>query len=142
VSALLDVNTLVALAWPNHVHHRAAVRWFEEHSAVGWATCPTTESGFVRVSSNRKAIPTATTVSSAIAVLDELRSQPAHEFWVDDISLTSCPELDVTALAGYRQVADAHLLTLAIRRGGRLITFDRAVGALTPDRRSVEVLSI
>lgn len=27
---LLDVNVLVALAWPNHVHHEAVQAWFTE----------------------------------------------------------------------------------------------------------------
>lgn len=52
MAALLDVNLLVALAWPNHVHHQAALGWFQRNQAAGWATCPLTESGFVRVSSN------------------------------------------------------------------------------------------
>ena len=30
VTALLDVNVLIALAWPNHVHHAAARAWFED----------------------------------------------------------------------------------------------------------------
>ncbi|MGH9896422.1 MAG: type II toxin-antitoxin system VapC family toxin, partial [bacterium] len=49
---LLDFNVLVALAWPNHVHHQAAVKWFLTNQSGGWATSPLTESGFVRVSSN------------------------------------------------------------------------------------------
>ena len=40
MTALLDVNVLIALAWPNHVHHVAARAWFEEHREEGWATCP------------------------------------------------------------------------------------------------------
>ena len=53
---LFDVNVLVALAWPNHVHHARALDWFREHSPLGWATCSITETGFVRVSSNRAAV--------------------------------------------------------------------------------------
>ncbi len=45
--SLLDVNSLVAMAWPNHVHHRAVRAWFKEYESRGWATCPLTESGFV-----------------------------------------------------------------------------------------------
>jgi len=46
--SLLDVNVLLALAWPNHVHHPAAHRWFAENHREGWATCPLTQMGFVR----------------------------------------------------------------------------------------------
>ena len=41
--SLLDVNVLLALAWPTHVHHLAAHRWFAENSGLGWATCPLTQ---------------------------------------------------------------------------------------------------
>ena len=47
--SLLDVNVLLALAWPTHVHHLAAHRWFAENHDAGWATCPLTQLGFVRL---------------------------------------------------------------------------------------------
>ena len=68
-TALLDVNVLIALAWPNHAHHGAAHRWFDDAGRAGWATTPFTESGFVRVSSNRAAIPTATSPALALELL-------------------------------------------------------------------------
>lgn len=136
--ALADVNVLIALAWPNHIHHASAARWFLTSEASGWATAPVTESGFVRVSSNRSALPTATTVEAAVALLRELRQRPGHTFWFDDVSVAAAPELDFTTLAGHRQVTDAHLLALAIRRGGRLVTFDRGVVKLGADH--VELL--
>jgi uncharacterized protein len=67
--ALLDVNVLVALAWPNHIHHRAAHRWYAAHRAQGWATCPPTQAGFVRVSSNAKALPGAKSPRDAFELL-------------------------------------------------------------------------
>src|SRR5205807_1947335 len=47
--ALLDVNVLVALFDPDHVHHEPAHRWFAEQRGTGWATCPLTENGLLRV---------------------------------------------------------------------------------------------
>ena len=141
MTALLDVNALVALAWPNHVHHASALEWFGEHASAGWATCPVTESGFVRVSSNRRALPTATTVAAADDLLAALRKLEGHRFWTDDISVATCQEVDVHGLAGYRLVTDAHLVALATRRGGRLVTFDRAVRALAAAPDTVVLLS-
>lgn len=40
--ALLDVNLLVALAWPNHIHHPRARAWFGDHRDEGWAICSVT----------------------------------------------------------------------------------------------------
>lgn len=139
---LLDVNALVALAWPNHVHHAAATTWFRANRAHGWATCPVTESGFVRVSANRRVIPTARTVTEAVDVLRALRLQPGHTFWSDDVSLVDATEIDPADLAGYRQVTDAHLLALAVRRGGRLATFDQAAVAMARDPDSVVTLAL
>lgn len=38
-AALLDINVLLALAWPSHQHHAAAHGWFARESRHGWATC-------------------------------------------------------------------------------------------------------
>jgi hypothetical protein len=113
--ALLDVNALVALAWDSHVHHAPMRAWFVANSSTGWATCPITENGFVRVSSNPKVLPSA----------------------IGDVSAS---DSDVPAIAGYRQVTDAHLLTLARRRGVRLLTFDASIRAMS-DEHDVEVLT-
>lgn len=131
--ALLDVNALVALAWPNHIHHEVAHRWFAEQSGRGWATCPVTESGFVRVSSNPATTSEARTPAEAIELLELMVAQAGHIFWHDDISLATDKSIPRELLVGFRQVTDAHLLRLAIRRGGRLATFDRGLLALIPD---------
>jgi hypothetical protein len=124
---LLDVNALVALAWDSHVHHAAIRKWFGPNAAGGWATCPLTESGFVRVSSNPVVLPSAIGVEDARGVLAALRAVGAHRFVVDDVSLT---DGDVPTLVGHQQVSDAHLLTLARRNDMRLVTFDGGARAL------------
>jgi len=63
--ALLDVNVLVALFDPNHTLHEPAHRWFETERESGWATCPITENGLVRVLSNPKYPGRQTTVRDA-----------------------------------------------------------------------------
>lgn len=128
--ALLDVNVLIALAWPNHEGHRAARAWFVEESARGWATCPVTESGFVRVSSNRRALPTATTLRASIEMLERLTSLPGHTFWSDDVALVTGNHVDTSRLTDHRQVTDAHLLALCLKRAGRLVTFDKGIDSL------------
>lgn len=125
---LLDVNALVALAWDSHVHHAPTRSWFAANSADGWATCPLTESGFVRVSSNPTVLPSAIGVEEARRVLALLRSVGSHRFLADDVSMT---DDDVPALVGHRQVTDAHLITLARRHNVRVVTFDGGVRALS-----------
>jgi toxin-antitoxin system PIN domain toxin len=135
--ALLDVNALIALAWDSHVHHARMRAWFAESSSGGWATCPLTESGFVRVSSNPQALPVAIGIHAARAVLSALRARDSHRFLTDDVSIN---DSDVPRVTGHRQVTDAHLLTLARRRGVRLVTFDAGMLALS-EGRDVELLS-
>lgn len=135
--ALLDVNALVALAWDSHVHHAAVRSWFAANSAAGWATCPITESGFVRVSSNPKVLPSPIGVDAARAVLSALRMADGHRFLVDDVSIA---DADVPRMSGHRQVTDAHLLALAHRRGVRLVTFDTGVLTMA-EGREVELLA-
>lgn len=111
--ALLDVNALVALAWDSHIHHARIREWFTANATLGWATCPLTEAGFVRVSTNPKVLPSAIGIADARRVLVALRAVGGHRFLADDVSLV---DDDVPLIVGYRQVTDAHLLTLARRR--------------------------
>ena len=80
-TALLDINVLLALAWPNHDHHEAAHRWFDEVPDRKWATCTLTQLGFIRISSNPAAIPQSVTPQQAATVLKELCADQDHEFW-------------------------------------------------------------
>lgn len=117
----------------------AAIRaWFAANAAEGWATCPITESGFARVSSNPRALPSPIGVESARGVLAALRGADGHRFLVDDVSIG---DADVPAMAGHRQVTDAHLLTLARRQAVRVVTFDRGLRTLA-EERDVELLTV
>jgi hypothetical protein len=138
--ALPDVNVLVALAWPNHVHHDRAREWFENNHRRGWATCPVTESGFVRVSCNRRVTPAATRPETAIQLLRELTALPGHAFWSDDTSIARSPWITAERLLGHGQVTDAHLLALTLSRGGRLVTFDGGIVEILPPSAARDVV--
>ena len=126
---LLDVNVLIALAWPSHVHHRDAQEWFSRNKSQGWATCPLTHCAFVRISSNPKIIPEAVTPREALALLEHVLKLKNHAFWADDISIGD-ERVPSSLLVGHRQIIDAYLLGLAIRYGGRLVTLDGGLSTL------------
>ncbi len=128
--ALLDVNLLVALAWPNHVHHAQAHVWFRSRPPTGWATCSIVELGFIRVSSNARAVPAAVSPQEAAALLQRITALPGHHFWADDVRFAESPHVARSRVVGHQQVTDAHLVGLALRHGGRLATFDAGVRAL------------
>ncbi len=140
--ALLDVNVLVALAWPNHIHHEKALQWFEKHRPNGWATCPLTQSGFVRVSSNKQIIPEAKTPAEAVLLLRRITEMEGHVFWTDDIDLAHSDLSAAEKIVGHRQVTDAHLVSLAIRHEGQLATFDRGVAEVVPPSSQASKLVI
>lgn len=84
---LLDTNLLIALAWTNHIHHQAAHDWFATLTSDQWATCPMTQCGLVRISSNPKFMPNALTPNDAMALLEQMVKHAQHVFWEDDMTL-------------------------------------------------------
>ncbi len=120
-AGLLDVNVLLALAWPTHQHHHAAHRWFHDESRHGWATCALTQLGFVRLSSNPSYSVDAVTPQDAAILLAQLTAHARHRYWPE------LPALDVGAFkhaTGHQQVMDAYLVHLARHHKGRVVTFD------------------
>jgi len=129
---LLDINVLVALFSADHSHHFVAQRWFRENEKKGWATCPFTQAGFVRLLTNPAVARTAVSPMEAIAVLEENTQTPHHEFWSNDISFMKAVAPLISGLQRYRQITDAYLLGLAIHRKGKLATFDTSIASLLP----------
>jgi len=84
VTFLPDTNVLLAIAWPNHQHHRRAHSWFEHAAPAGWATCALTELGFVRLSSSPAFTRDAASPSDAIELLVELCGFGKHAYWAED----------------------------------------------------------
>jgi uncharacterized protein len=125
--ALLDVNVLVALFDPAHDNHEDAHRWFGRNRKLGWATCPITINGCIRVLSN----PAYPTVEATPAeVVGRLRGFVAtgdHYFWEDSVSLTDESLFRPSMIGGHQKITDAYLLGLAVRNHGRLATFDRSI---------------
>src|SRR5438552_19121781 len=84
--ALLDVNVLVALFDGNHSLHANAMRWFDEHGDAGWASCPITQNGCVRVMS-QPGYPERMAVVNVVERLRQASAHRDHEIWPDDASL-------------------------------------------------------
>ena len=126
--SLLDVNVLLALFDPAHVNHDEAHDWFGANRRRGWATCPITINGFVRVLSNPGYPTPVGTAGAALSMIRTLCESAGHEFWADDVSLLDRELFRAEAIAGHQKITDIYLLGLAVRRQGKLITFDRSIG--------------
>jgi len=124
--SLLDVNVLIALFDADHTLHEAASRWFDANARDGWASCPLTQNGFIRIMS-QPGYPNSLPVDVVAQRLREAASHARHEFWADEVSLLDRAAVDTTRIHGPRQLTDVYLLSLAVSRGGRLVTFDRSL---------------
>lgn len=77
--ALLDVNVLIALLDTDHIHHRVAMNWLNRESGHGWASCPLTQNGCIRIMA-QPGYPGAFTAAAIAARLGEAAADTAHEF--------------------------------------------------------------
>lgn len=125
--ALLDVNVLIALLDTDHSLHARAVGWFSEHAKNGWSSCPITQNGCVRVMSH-PGYANPVPIVAVVERLGEAMRDPLHEFWPDDVTIVDAETLDSSRTHGPRQVTDVYLLALAVKHGGRFVTFDSRVG--------------
>jgi len=124
--ALLDVNVLVALLDAAHVHHAAASGWLDRNLEMGWASCPITQNGCLRVLSS-ESYPRPQPVAAIAARLREATATRFHEFWMDDFSVLDTTRLDHDWLLRARQVNDGYLLAMAARHDGVFVTLDRGI---------------
>jgi toxin-antitoxin system PIN domain toxin len=126
VRGLLDVNVLIALLDENHAHHSTASEWFADHVEYGWASCPLTQNGCVRIVSQPR-YPNALGVAEAVTRLEAAVSTSYHQFIADDVTLLDAAVVNRDRLLSPRQLTDVYLLALAIAHGARLVTLDKSV---------------
>jgi toxin-antitoxin system PIN domain toxin len=137
---LLDVNVLVAMAWPNHQFHLAAIQRLESRRNR-WATCALTQLGFIRLSSNPAVVPSPRRPAEAAALLGVM-VQDARHVYLEALPSPITQEFGVAleGLLGHQQVTDAYLLALARRHKAAFVTFDARVKHLMAPGALVEVL--
>jgi toxin-antitoxin system PIN domain toxin len=124
--ALLDVNVLIALLDAAHVHRQRASAWLAQNLALGWASCPLTQNGCLRIMA-QPAYPQALPLAAVAQRLAQAAALPAHQFIADDFSLLDAGALRWPQILGHRQITDAYLLGLAVRHGCRFVSFDARV---------------
>ena len=131
------------MCWPAHEFHQLVSRRVAVIRVQGWATCPMTEAGFVRVSAQPSS-KLGASLEDAFRVLDVNRGEVDHIFWQQESSvLDLLPDIR-RGLIGHKQLTDAILLDLAIRKSARFVTLDRLVRHLlpvdSPHQAAIEVI--
>jgi toxin-antitoxin system PIN domain toxin len=137
---LLDVNVLLALTDPMHIHHKPVHRWFAEKGQQSWATCPLTENGFIRIASHPNYPNRPGDVSAVLDIFRHLCDARGHRFWPEDISILHI--LDTDAIITHVQITDVYLLGLAAHKRGKLATLDQRipVDVVRGGRKALELI--
>lgn len=123
MTALLDINVLIARADPAHSHHLRAMAWMASLKNTSFATCPITENGFLRIYGNPLYPGGPASPEAAAPILTAIRDLPQHVFLPDDVSLA---DIDLAG-AGHQQITDLYLLALAVRHSAVFVSFDRRI---------------
>lgn len=125
---LLDVNILVGVYRDDDPHHVEIREWLRQTLAAGERILltPIVVAGFVRVSTNTKVFPLATSPEEAIAQIDQLlRSRlvswalPGPRHW--QVFANLCQR----SQAQGNLVSDAAIAAVAIEHGATLVSLDR-----------------
>jgi len=143
VTYLLDVNLLIALCDPNHVHHETAHRWFGSLTSNRWATCAITENAFIRITGHSTYLNWKRTPVEQIDMLRRFCLLSSHEFWTDDVSLLDKRIWTSAERVRAADVTDLYLLSLAVKNRGKFATLDRSIpqGAIKGGQEALFVLS-
>ncbi len=139
---LLDVNVLIALLDPAHVHHDPAHAWFERAGRAAWASCPLTQNAVLRILGNPKYPNSPGPPAAVMPLLSALCALPGHHFWPDDVSMTDRRIVDPAWLLAFDHLTDTYLLALARNHAGLLASFDRRIvtSAVADGARSLHLI--
>ena len=124
--SLLDINVLIALHDRDHVHHVRAATWFEANAASGWASCPLTQNGCLRIMS-QPGYAQPQPLATLLAMLQRSTAAQVHAFWSDDVSLLDATRFKHAHMHSHGQLTDLYLLGLALKNNGRFVSFDQRI---------------
>jgi len=123
--ALLDVDVLIALLDRQHEAHSRVHQWLGENRSTGWASCPLTERGCLRIMTDSR-YPARVSAVEVLGRLFTAKHVGNYEFWPDDLSMTDALIFDRGSFR-HQEATEVYLLALATKRGGRLLTFNKSI---------------
>lgn len=125
---LVDINVLIARLDTAHEHHERTVQWWHRNVVDGWATCPITENGFIRIL-GRPSYPgwPGTPERSAAALRQLIVALPGHCFFSDEISLLNTSLFPTFNKVPPPQLTDLYLLALAVHHNAKFVSHDRRI---------------
>ena len=140
---LPDINVLVAAYRSDHVHHAQASQWLskflQEPSQGQKLVLPMQViSGFIRLVTNARIFPLASSATQAIEFTDWLLSDPKAQLLGSSSEWPVLRQLIVDKQLSANHIPDAWLASLAISLSEPFATFDKGFRQLLP--RSLLIL--
>jgi hypothetical protein len=126
VKSLLDVNVLVALLDPDHVHHSKAIDWLKANGHEGWSSCVITINGCARVMSHAS-YPNPLPIPQVLGRLKQASASSSHQALSCALSLLDESRFSADKVLSANQITDIYLLGLAVHHGHRLVTLDARI---------------
>jgi len=117
MSVLPDINILLAYGWQQHPLHASCSEWLD--GLAGFALCPITELGFLRVSMSPAF---RASYEGASSVLDSLAQRAGVAHLACDLSVGGMPQV-----SRYKDTTDAYLVHLARHHSYRFATLDEGI---------------
>ncbi len=126
--SLLDTSILIALLDASHIHHRLTAKWLQATGGAGWASCPITLNGCIRVLS-QPSYPNRQPMQKIVEGLHSAMQNPLHEFWPDSVNTAATKSINWSYTVRPAQLTDVYLLALAVAQKARFVTLDQGIAA-------------
>jgi toxin-antitoxin system PIN domain toxin len=125
--SLVDANVWLAIAVDGHVHHAAAVRWFDAQAEGTCAFCRITQLAFLRHLTNPKIMgaDNVQTQADAWQAFEALATDPRVVYVEEPSGLTAVfRSLTQMPRPAHKRWTDAFLAAFALGSGLEVVTFD------------------
>jgi toxin-antitoxin system PIN domain toxin len=124
---LVDVNVWLAMATTGHVHHQAALEWYEGTSRDQLLFCRVTQMGFLRLVTNPRVMQTSVvTAARAWEILGLMLQDGRIRYATEPLrTWEQWRVLTNAAGTGPNFWTDAYLAAFAVAGGYTVVSFDR-----------------
>jgi predicted nucleic acid-binding protein len=126
---LPDVNALLALLDPMHLHHEAAHNWYAAQGPIRLVLCSHVLNGVMRVASQPRYPNPLGTCAQVRNTLKRFVEKVGPSFCETDVSLLNDAVLVRAGELTPSRVGDLYLLALAVANGAKFATFDTRIPA-------------
>lgn len=127
MSALCDINLLLAFCYDRHEHHPIALNWLNEQDDASVVICRTTQLGLLRLLTNATVMAgDVCTLKQAWANFDAILNDTRFVFMAEPDGLEVIfREFTSTGQVSPKRWQDAYLAAFARAAKIHLVTFDR-----------------